>query len=102
MGTLQEQALAGTMREEFEADWRTHDRHPEALSRGDDGEYNYFDVRMGWKTWQAAYAAGQRAEREACATVCDELAELNRRASTDSMWQQGECAAAIRNRKEQG
>lgn len=38
------------------------------------------------------------AEREACAQVCDELAELNRKASTDSMWQQGECAAAIRAR----
>ena len=36
---------------------------------------------------------------EECAKVCDELAEINRRASTDSMWQQGECAAAIRARK---
>ena len=39
------------------------------------------------------------AEREECAKACDELAEINRRASTDSMWQQGECAAAIRARK---
>ena len=37
-------------------------------------------------------------EREACAQVCDELAELNRTAPTDSMWQWGECAAAIRTR----
>ena len=37
-------------------------------------------------------------EREACAKVCDELAELNRTAPTDSMWQWGECAAAIRTR----
>ena len=37
-------------------------------------------------------------EREACAQVCDELAELNRTAPTDSMWQWGECAAAIRAR----
>lgn len=37
-------------------------------------------------------------EREACALVCDELAELNRTAPTDSMWQWGECAAAIRAR----
>ena len=37
-------------------------------------------------------------EREACARVCDELAELNRTAPTDSMWQWGECAAAIRAR----
>ena len=37
-------------------------------------------------------------EREVCAKVCDELAELNRTAPTDSMWQWGECAAAIRAR----
>lgn len=37
-------------------------------------------------------------EREACGKVCDELAELNRTAPTDSMWQWGECAAAIRAR----
>ena len=37
-------------------------------------------------------------EREACAQVCDELAELSRTAPTDSMWQWGECAAAIRAR----
>lgn len=37
-------------------------------------------------------------EREACAQVCDELAELNRTAPTDSMWQWGECAVAIRAR----
>jgi hypothetical protein len=36
---------------------------------------------------------------EEAANVCDELAELNRRALSDSMWQQGECAAAIRARK---
>lgn len=36
---------------------------------------------------------------EEAANVCDELAELNRRALSDSMWQQGECAAAIRAMK---
>jgi hypothetical protein len=41
-------------------------------------------------------------EREACAQVCDELAELNRTAPTDSMWQWGECAAAIRARGTKG
>lgn len=41
------------------------------------------------------------AEREECAKVCDELAELNRKAMTDSMWQQEECAAAIRARGQQ-
>ena len=41
---------------------------------------------------------------EEAANVCDELAELNRRAQwralSDSMWQQGECAAAIRAMKQ--
>lgn len=37
-------------------------------------------------------------EREACAKLCDELAELNRSSPTDSLWQWGECAAAIRAR----
>jgi len=35
-------------------------------------------------------------ERERCAVICDELATLNRTSPTDSMWQWGECAAAIR------
>lgn len=33
---------------------------------------------------------------EEAAKVCDELAELGRTSPTDSMWQHGECAAAIR------
>jgi len=37
-------------------------------------------------------------EREACAKVCEELAELSRVSDTDSMWEWGECAAAIRAR----
>ena len=37
-------------------------------------------------------------EREACATLCDELGEMNKLAPTDSAWQWGECAAAIRAR----
>ncbi len=37
-------------------------------------------------------------EREACARLCDELAERNRVSPTDSLWQWGECAAAIRAR----
>lgn len=39
-----------------------------------------------------------QAEREECARVCGDLAELNRKAMTDSMWPQEECAAAIRAR----
>ena len=37
-------------------------------------------------------------EREQCAVLCDELAELNRTSPTNSMWQWAECAAAIRAR----
>ena len=44
--------------------------------------------------------AAVKAEREACAKVCDELAELNRTSPTDSMWEQEECASAIRARGE--
>ena len=47
-----------------------------------------------WEGW----LAGVKAEREACAKVCDELAELNRQNPTDALWQWEECAAAIRNR----
>jgi hypothetical protein len=43
----------------------------------------------------ALVAAAERAE---CAKVCDELAALNRSSPADSMWQWGECAAAIRAR----
>ena len=50
-----------------------------------------------WKRFAALAAAK---EREECAQVCDELAELNRTAPTDSMWQWGECAAAIRTRRD--
>ena len=37
-------------------------------------------------------------EREACAKVCEELAELSRISDSDSMWEWGECASAIRAR----
>jgi len=47
-----------------------------------------------WEGW----LAGVKAEREACAKVCNELAELNRQSPTDALWQWDECAAAIRNR----
>lgn len=40
-------------------------------------------------------------EREASAKVCDELAQLNRWDSGDSMWQQEECAAAIEQAEKQ-
>ena len=47
---------------------------------------------------QEAFEAGAAKEREACAKVCEELAELSRISDTDSMWEWGECAAAIRAR----
>jgi hypothetical protein len=50
------------MRAEFEAwaesqDCLTH--------RGEGGSYWHPDVRKVWRVWQAAYAAGRKAEREA-------------------------------------
>ena len=37
-------------------------------------------------------------EREECARVCEELAELNRQSADEFMWQWKECAEAIRSR----
>ena len=62
------------------------------LQGDDDGE---IDADAAFAIFAALVAAK---EREACAQVCDELAELNRASPTDSMWQWGECAAAIRAR----
>jgi len=57
------------------------------------------EVRDVWlAAWTIAWAMAEQMEREACAKVCDELAALNRSSPTDSMWQWGECAAAIRAR----
>ena len=39
-------------------------------------------------------------EREECAKICEQLAELSRETETDSMGQWLECASAIRNRGE--
>lgn len=48
------------------------------------------------------FAARHRAlALEEAARTCDELAELSRTSETDSMWQHGECAAAIRALKPQ-
>jgi len=46
---------------------------------------------QSYMTWQEGYEAGKQAEREACAKVCEELAEVE--------WaDNGRCAAAIRAR----
>lgn len=49
---------------------------------------------------QAAFKLGRNAGLEEAAKICTELAELNRKAMTDSMWQQEECAAAIESLKD--
>ena len=49
---------------------------------------------------QAAFKLGRNSGLEEAAKVCTELAELNRKAMTDSMWQQEECASAIESLKE--
>jgi hypothetical protein len=51
-----------------------------------------------WDNYRQGLIDGATAEREACANVCEELAELSRISDTDSMWEWGECAAAIRAR----
>lgn len=48
----------------------------------------------------AAFKLGRNAGLEEAAKICTELAELNRKAMTDSMWQQEECAAAIESLKD--
>ena len=59
----------------------------------DDGTDEAFDIRYVRFAILVATA-----ENEACAKVCEELAELSRTSNTDSMWEWGECAAAIRAR----
>ena len=74
--------------------------HEEIIAMAKEAGLNSYRIAPGeavavWGRFAALVAAK---EREACAQVCDELAELNRTAPTDSMWQWGECAAAIRAR----
>ena len=47
-----------------------------------------------------AYKLGRNAGLDEAQQICTELAELNRKAMTDSMWQQEECAAAIESLKD--
>ena len=48
---------------------------------------------------EAAYKMGRNSGLDEAAKVCTELAELNRKAMTDSMRQQEECATAIESLK---
>ena len=53
------------------------------------GEYH-----PDWHNIRDKYFASLVLQEAAC--ICDELAELSRTNETDSMWQHGECASAIR------
>lgn len=111
-----------TMREEFEAWWQQKGngtyRRADMFMRDEDApdEYFYSDVQHGWRLHQAAYAAGQRAERAECAQTAhrvanERIAPLNTTADISKAQVirfQGQCDGAmmvheaIRNRKEQG
>lgn len=96
-----------TMRDEFERQMRAEnactrlERQQDAVG----GQYRTISVERAWKRFQAAYAAGQRAEREACANLLDDLF-LQPEFKTDADRYANAAtrigAAAIRNRKEQG
>lgn len=88
-----------TMREEFEAWWT--ERDPDT---GQSYADCYGSPVIAYLAFSAAYAAGQAAEREACAEICENIAALwiddsNRDTALPLL---NECATAIRNRKEQG
>lgn len=96
-----------TMRESFECAFRDeypwgdfvflfrrHKDYPEC--------YQYPFMQDKWALWQAAYLAGARAEREACAKVCDAECMTWWSASAVTAAKTAElCAAAIRARGEQ-
>jgi hypothetical protein len=89
------------LRERFEAwakaklgyhDFATWSDAPEAVMVID--EYRDTMIQVRWQAWQAAYLAGQQDENEACARVCEDIAENH-----DPMWATAnDCAAAIRAR----
>ncbi|WP_225783346.1 hypothetical protein [Xenophilus sp. Marseille-Q4582] len=90
-----------TMREEFEQ-WMSDEGQWPAAVEKTGAEYKLSTAATGWTVWQAAYAAGQRAEREACAvTAWNTGMDLHMKQS-DAREIGSLCAAAIRNRKEQG
>lgn len=65
-----------TMREEFEADYFGSMPAQKARARSGDG-YLYGQAQFAWVIWQAAYAAGQRSEREECALPLYRVVELD-------------------------
>lgn len=54
---------ADKMRAEFEA-WAKAVGHDLSQTKGDD-RYWFVSTESAWESWQAAYAAGRKAEREA-------------------------------------
>ena len=77
----------------------------ERLAREADPDYGNADGLLsdslcGRDAIERFAALVRNAVLEESAEVCDELADLNRQSETDSMWQQGECAAAIRALKD--
>lgn len=100
-----------TMRDEFEAWWQREGngtyRRADMFLRDEDApdEYVRSVVQNGWQIYQAAYPAGQRAERERCARICEGAQRENMRYA--SAMGIGYCeldgdrlAAAIRNKGE--
>ena len=59
--------MTDTLRSEFEA-WAAGRLE---LSRQKDGEYKSTSAQLVWQAWQA----GAKAEREACAKLCDEFGD---------------------------
>lgn len=95
-----------TMREEFETFMRS-DHSTVRLER--EGEaYRFSLAAMYWDIWkqtaQAAYAAGQRAERKACVATAWIHSMYPAVTEREKGYGEGRMAAAeaIRNRKEQG
>lgn len=85
-----------TMRDEFD-DW--------FVQQMADREFHQRDRDAASHVWQAAYAAGQRAEREACAQAVEAEAvdAQETGAEGDHAYNRAleHAAAAIRNRKDQ-
>ena len=88
-----------TVRAQFEHWMSDEGQSPKAVERSRDGEYKYMPAGAAWKAWQAA----AKAEREACAEVCDEYMNWCKSwglYENDNIANEGakECAAAIRAR----
>lgn len=61
------------MRAEFEK-WAKAVGHDLSQTKGDD-RYWFVSTESAWESWQAAYQAGQKAEREAILSEFDSVAD---------------------------